>query len=150
MVIRGQYNLKSQNISIDVPSHLFEEDRPVVFHEQAHYYLSNYTNEGAVSSILHEVSKPPINLIIEKQSIQNALKLLHDDMYDAQEGLAHLIQAITIFDDKGGFDAVKDWEDRLPIEPKTVFSATRYCVKLTREQQDKFTNLGSFTNTTRK
>ena len=143
MPILGQYNMRSQNISIDVPSHLFEKDHAVVFHEQAHYYLTNYTNEGAVLSILHEVCKPPLNLVVDKSSVGIALKLLGNDMYDAQEGLAHLIQAITIFDDNGGFDAVKEWEDRLPIEPKTAFSATRYCVKLTREQQDKFTNLVS-------
>ncbi len=135
--------MRSQNISIDVPSHLFEEDRAVVFHEQAHYYLTNYTNEGAVLSILHEVCKPPLNLVVDKVAVGTALRLLGDDMYDAQEGLAHLIQAITIFDNSGGFDAVKEWEDRLPIEPKTAFNATRYCVKLTREQQDKFTNLVS-------
>lgn len=143
MVIRGQYNLRSQNISIDVPSHLFKEDKDVVFHEQAHYYLTNYTTEGAVLSILHEVHKPPLVLMVDQQKTKMAMSLLHSDMYDAQEGLAHLIQAITIFDDKGGFQAVKDWEDTLPLEPKTAFSTARYCVNLSREQQDQFTNIVS-------
>ena len=65
MPIRGQYHTQLHNISIDLPSHLFDDDKPVLNHEVTHYYLSHYTNEGAVMSILDENCLPPKKLVVE-------------------------------------------------------------------------------------
>lgn len=105
--ILGQYNTQTKNIGIDAASHLFADDSPVVFHEITHRHLATYTNEGAVQSILAEYSTPPKKLIVEKEKVQKTLKLLYDDMYLAQEGFAHLMQAFKIWD-KDGKQGVKN------------------------------------------
>ncbi len=138
MPIRGQYHTQLHNISIDLPSHLFDDDKPVLNHEVTHYYLSHYTNEGAVMSILDENCLPPKKLVVEKIKTDEARKRLHDDMYDPQEGFAHLMQAFNIHD-KGGDAAIKDWEDLLLNKPKAAFSYLKYALKLSGERRDAFT-----------
>jgi len=138
MAIRGQYHTQSQNISIDLSAHLFADDEPVLFHELTHYYLTNYTNEGAVFSILSENCLPPKKLVVKKDLVEKAISLLHGDMYEAQEGFAHLMQAMQIFDKQGGMSAVKDWEDTLPIKPKRAFNFIRYALNLPLEIRENF------------
>lgn len=138
MIIRGQYHTQLHNISVDLPSHLFENDAPVVHHEATHYYLSHYTNEGAVLSVLAENCSPPKKLVVDKIKTDKARKQLHEDMYEPQEGFAHLMQSFSIYDD-GGDKAIKDWEDCLPNKPKSAFSYLKYVLKFSSEQRDLFT-----------
>lgn len=138
MSIRGQYHSQSQNISVDLPTHLFSDDKNVIFHEVTHYFLSGYTNEGAVYSISAENLVPPRKLIVEENRVKRMLNLLHEDMYQAQEGIAHLMQSMQIYDDRGGMQDVKDWEDSLPQKPKIAFSFVKYALDLSRERRDNF------------
>jgi hypothetical protein len=75
MPIRGQYHTQVQNISVDLPAHLFSDDRDVVSHEATHFWLSCYTNEGSVYSILSENSLPPIKWLVDKHKIDR--EILH-------------------------------------------------------------------------
>lgn len=138
MPIRGIYHSQLRTIGLDLTSHLFEDDGPVVHHELSHYYLSLYTNIGAVHAILSEISLPPFKTVVDIKRIREAMAILHDDMYTPQEGLAHLMQAIDLFK-KGGLPAVKEWEDRLPDNAKQALSTCRFVVKLEDEYSSLFT-----------
>jgi len=137
MPIRGQYHTQLQNISVDLPSHLFSDDKDVVFHEVTHYYLSAYTNEGAVYSILSENCLPPKKFIVDMAKINTACKILHEDMYLPQEGFAHLMQAMQIYDE-GGDQAIKNWEDSLPHKPKSAFNYVKFAITLPQSQKEYF------------
>lgn len=135
MPIRGQYHTQVQNISVDLPAHLFENDRGVVSHEATHFWLSCYTNQGSVYSILTENSLPPIKWLVDKRKIDHAMHLLHQDMYLPQEGLAHLMQANQLYEEDN-LQAVKDWEDSLPDKPKDAYSYVRDTIKFSMDRKN--------------
>lgn len=126
-MIRGKYEPGTQSISLDVGSHLFDDDAPVVFHEITHYWLSKFTNFGSVYSIFSEISLRPDLLTVDPSSVKAVILALHKEGYMPQEGLAHFIQVAKIFS-KDGMSGVKNLEDRLPNEPKSALSHLRFAV----------------------
>jgi hypothetical protein len=126
-MILGKYEVGTQTISLDTGSHLFRDESPVIYHELTHYWLSKFTNFGSVHSILGEIVLRPDLLVVDPASIKAAMGALHKESYMPQEGLAHFMQAAKIFSN-GGMDAVKQFEDKLPNQPKISLSHMRFAV----------------------
>lgn len=137
MPIRGIYHPQTDMIVIDTASHLFGNPTPVMFHEQAHYYLSNYTNFGAVCSLLSKVLADPQKAAVANPPLGPIVDLLHRKNYLAQEGIAHLIQYLRL-QDEGGI-TLKDFEEPLLNQPKIAFNYLHFATKVDKELADKIT-----------
>lgn len=138
MPVRGKYEPRTQTTSIDLGSHLFEDMKGVLYHENTHYYLTKFTNHGSVFSILSEITLNTNGLGANLSAVVAANKALHESCYLVQEGFAHLMQARTIID-TGDKQDVKDWEDLLPTRPKRAFDEVRFALFLDSELFNKFT-----------
>ncbi len=134
MPIRGSYNPQTDMIVLDTASNLFGGVRSVTFHEQAHYYLTNYTNHGAVYSLLRKADVDPNR---SKAISQTLLGKLHTHCYLPQEGIAHFIQYLCTRGDDG--ISMRDFERPLPHEPKVAFSYLHFAEKLPKDVTDKIT-----------
>ena len=125
-------------ISIDFGSHVFEDASGVTFHEQTHYFLSSYTNYGAVHNLLSEITARKDKLIVNVDTINKSIKQLFDASYFVQEGFAHLMQAKGIFDESGD-DGVKDWISLLPNAPKIAITDLLFTLKFDQQTFNAFT-----------
>jgi len=138
MAIRGLYNPATNNIVLDMESHLFDDIAPVTFHEMMHYYLK-FTNFGSVHAMLCEINSKKEHLKSEPiETLQKSIKKLHEAMYLPQEGLAHVMQVRSIYE-KEGMAGVKKLEDSIPNRPKEALSYCRDFVKFPKERFNKFT-----------
>lgn len=132
MTIRGKYEPKTQTISIDLRSHLFDDSAPTTFHEVTHFYLAKYTNHGSVYSVLNEILLNPHDLTTDHRVLVGTAQILHKNGYLVHEGFAHFMQARKLLED-GSIQSVKDLEDRIPHEAKTALSYLRFAVEETNE-----------------
>lgn len=137
--MKGVYNPGSGNVAIDMRSFLFNESASTEAHEITHFFLSKYTNYGFVYSLLSEIVfyKHRRKMIIPEQQAREVLKLLHENMYNAQEGFAHVLQARTIHKE-GGREAVRAFEHSLPESPRNPRLALSHCVDFVKFDQDLF------------
>lgn len=137
MSIRGIYHPQTDMIVIDTASHLFGNPVPVMFHEQTHYYLSNYTNFGAVYSLLSKALADPQKAGVANPPLEPIIKSLHEKNYLPQEGIAHLIQYLRLRDESG--ITIKDFEAPLPNKPKIAFNYLHFATKVNKELADIIT-----------
>lgn len=137
-IIRGKYDPSVSAISIDYGSHIFDDASSTVFHEQTHYYLSLYTNHGAVLNILAEITHRNKKLVVDLNLVKKTISELHDACYFVQEGFAHLLQAKRLMKD-GGKTAVDALLENIPNKPKIALTDLLFTLNFTQEQFDQFT-----------
>ncbi len=137
-MIRGQYLPAIDTIAIDYESHLFDDPSGVVFHEQTHYFLANYTNYGAVHRILSELIAQPQKLVEDINKLQEAEVVLRKNCYAVQEGFAHLLQGRKL-QEQHGDNAVKSWQHLLPPEARIAFVDLDFALKFDERMLALFT-----------
>lgn len=140
--IRGKYEPRLGGISIDYGSHIFDDPTGTIFHEQTHYYLSNYTNHGAVFNALSAITAREDRLKVDLGLVKSNMVKLYNSMYFVQEGFAHLLQAKNI-QESDGLVGVNQLVHAIPPKPRVALVDLLFTLNLTKDQFTKFTEKAS-------